>query len=172
RLQYTVALSSELDKSTRRVIWDLTEKNMRTLYVESSWGWKPASKRRELFHKEARFILVRDLEAEDDSSEIIGFLNFRFEMEENRSGLYIYDLQIEKSHQRRGIGAQLITHLLSIGKSWHMEVLMLTVFLRNEEARGFYRACGFEVDESSPNYSGQDDESDWEILSMPCAGSG
>ena len=47
-------------------------------YEKSSFGWNPAKKKKEMFHKLGRFILVRS----KDSTKVIAFTSFRFEEEE------------------------------------------------------------------------------------------
>ena len=47
-------------------------------YEKSSFGWNPTKKKREMFHKLGRFILVRSKE----SAKVVAFTSFRFEEEE------------------------------------------------------------------------------------------
>ena len=47
-------------------------------YEKSSFGWNPTKKKREMFHKLGRFILVRS----NESTEVVAFTSFRFEEEE------------------------------------------------------------------------------------------
>lgn len=53
-------------------------------YEKSSFGWKPAEKKREMFHKLGRFILVRSKE----SAKVVAFTSFRFEEEEEFGVVY------------------------------------------------------------------------------------
>ena len=53
-------------------------------YEKSSFGWNPTKKKRELFHKLGRFILVRS----KDSAEVVAFTSFRFEEEEEFCVIY------------------------------------------------------------------------------------
>jgi len=53
-------------------------------YEKSSFGWNPTKKKRELFHKLARFILVRSKE----SAKVVAFTSFRFEEEEEFCVVY------------------------------------------------------------------------------------
>ena len=53
----SISLSTErvtsLDSDTRSWLLDLTERNMRSLYEDSSWGWNEANKKDELFDDRA-----------------------------------------------------------------------------------------------------------------------
>jgi len=53
-------------------------------YEKSSFGWKPSEKKRELFHKLGRFILVRSKE----STKVVAFTSFRFEEEQEFCVIY------------------------------------------------------------------------------------
>ena len=53
-------------------------------YEKSSFGWNPAKKKREMFHKLGRFILVRS----NESTKVIAFTSFRFEEEEEFGVVY------------------------------------------------------------------------------------
>lgn len=53
-------------------------------YEKSSFGWNPARKKKEIFHKLGRFILVRSKE----STEVVAFTTFRFEDEEEFGVVY------------------------------------------------------------------------------------
>ena len=52
----------------------LTGKEFR--YTSSSFGWKPRSKKAELFHSDSRFILAQR------QTELVGYIMFRFDTEE------------------------------------------------------------------------------------------
>lgn len=51
--------------------------------MSSSMGWSPGSKKRELFHTLSRLIL-----AYDESSQLVGFAMFRFDIEDDEEVLY------------------------------------------------------------------------------------
>jgi len=53
-------------------------------YEKSSFGWNPTKKKREMFHKLGRFILVRS----NESAEVVAFTSFRFEEEEEFCVVY------------------------------------------------------------------------------------
>ena len=65
-------------------------------YTGSSLGWDPPSKKKELFHRNSRFILLRRSQAEDgvehldEELPIMAYSMFRFEMENGKCVLYWY----------------------------------------------------------------------------------
>ncbi|KAI0375363.1 acyl-CoA N-acyltransferase [Pilatotrama ljubarskyi] len=175
RLSLRVVLAPSLSESERESIWNLWEANMRALVEPSSFGWNPKVKKKELFHRNARFILVSDPENGEDQAPIAAFSTFRFEREQREDVLYCYELQVSEPFRRCGLGQSLVDKLSSIGKHWGMVKILLTVLKSNVAARRFYSRNGFKVDPTSPEYnsaSGEDDEGhveedtyDYEILS-------
>ncbi|KAI0660436.1 acyl-CoA N-acyltransferase [Cubamyces menziesii] len=176
--------SSSLIDSDKSHIWDLYEANMRALVEPSSFGWDPLEKRKELFHRDSRFILVYpdDPDSQDSTkspSAPIAFSMFRFDMEEGDDVLYCYELQVSKPFRSSGLGRFILDKLLMIGKHWGMAKVMLTVLKSNTLARQFYARNGFELDPTSPEYESltegeqttvgdnaiEEDGCDYEILS-------
>ncbi|KDQ63674.1 hypothetical protein JAAARDRAFT_29703 [Jaapia argillacea MUCL 33604] len=130
---------------------------MHRFYTSSSFGWDPPRKRQELFHRLSRFILVRPAldESEEPRStlpDIIAYSMFRFEREVTEDVVYCYELQVAKSAQRFGIGKVLMQQLAHIGLHFGMTRVMLTAFKSNIDACNFYRALGFSIDPTSPDY--------------------
>ena len=54
-------------------------------YLNSSLGWDPKAKQKELFHSKSRFVLVQST---DLSIPLLAFSMFRFDDEENEVVLY------------------------------------------------------------------------------------
>lgn len=73
-------------------------------------------------------------------------------------------MQVEQSHQRKGLGAYMLNLLEKTAALWNMEYTVLTVLKNNPEAMKFYERMGFSVDESSP---GKSENAPYEILSKP-----
>lgn len=74
--------------------------------------------------------------------------------------MYVYEVQVEKSIQSKGMGKFLMKFLELIGRKAGLDALMLTVFCENEGARKLYKnVLGFVVDEDSPG-----EEHGYEIL--------
>ncbi|KAI0361223.1 acyl-CoA N-acyltransferase [Trametes cingulata] len=174
-LSLRVCAAPSLSESERERIWELWEENMRALVEPSSFGWNPETKKEELFHRDARYILVSDPAGFQERGPI-AFSSFRFEEEEGEDVLYCYELQVAGDFRNLGLGHFLMEKLGRIGKHWHMAKVMLTVLKSNVAARRFYSRNGFEVDPTSPEYqspsdqedeaeSWEDDTYDYEILS-------
>ena len=90
----------------------------------------------------------------------VAFVHLRFEIERNEPVLYIWEIQVEKVGQGKGIGKYLMRLIDSIARKFDVPRLMLTVFRENTRAMAFYRRLGFIDDESSP-----DDDHGYAILS-------
>ncbi|SJL05713.1 uncharacterized protein ARMOST_09049 [Armillaria ostoyae] len=175
---FEVLTSSELSKQLREDIFAMLETNMRDLYAQSSFGWDPTDKRKEMFDSLSRFVVAR----RPDTQALSGYTIFRFEHEHDSDMLYwsafklhhleiqsvyhvlySYELQVSNASRRSGLGRKLMDLLGSIGESWRMRKIMLTVFEANDVALAFYFALGFVVDETSPD---TDDDADYKLLSM------
>lgn len=76
----------------------------------SEWPTEEKIKRREMVSPEARYIFVRDSQSgtADDCPEgkdpMIGFIHYRFTLEEEIPILYVYELQLEPRAQGKGLG--------------------------------------------------------------------
>lgn len=97
---------------------DLTRENMRAVYDGTpGWGWKEGKKRAELVDDKNRYLVVRydgvgeggEAIAGLSPGDYIGFVSFRFVTEAEFDVLYVYELQLGKHAQRKGIGKHLMT---------------------------------------------------------------
>ena len=157
--QLSVIFASSLVNQLQECL-DLFERNMSQLYINSSWGLNMNDKKDELCHNKARFLLLLD----NESKQLLGFVHFRFEYDDEESPscavLYVYEIQIEFSFRRCGLGKKLMEIIRKIAQNDAMSKILLTVFKSNEAAMSFYtKKMGFKVDETSPNHA------DYEILS-------
>ena len=156
---------------------NLFEENMGEFYRSSSWGLDMNEKRKELTHDDARFLLVIMDDDESDaaveeSPKVLGFAHFRYEEDDEDDPTapvsYLYELQIQSTQQKAGLGKRLMNIVELLALSSKMHKVMLTVFKTNKKAMGFYlNKMKYEVDESSPsNFEGEENENcDYEILS-------
>ncbi|GAA5864487.1 hypothetical protein JCM3774_005143 [Rhodotorula dairenensis] len=173
-----VSRDTHLSEADREWIWTLFERNMRSLYERSTEGYDSEEKRAELFHPDARFLLLRRV-ADSSTSPGLGYCIFRFDTEETDAEedgeddlcdvAYCYELQIETAHQKQGVGRLLMDALERLARAYKMDKTMLTAFKNNSDAIAFYRRIGFATDEVDPSQYGIDDV-DYIILSKPCAG--
>jgi len=162
----------------------LFEDNMGDFYRSSQWGLDMDEKRKELTHDDARFVIVltNDISTTNSVAEsgeesakkqiVLGFAHFRYEEDDEDDPTvpvsYLYELQIQSTQQKAGIGKRLMNIVELLALKSHMHKVMLTVFKANEKAMGFYlNKMKYEVDENSPsNFEGEENEKcDYEILS-------
>lgn len=141
----------------------LFETNMGELYRKSSWGLDMESKRDELEHRKARFLFLRRT-IMDNTDELVAFVHFRFEMDDEDSPqcvvLYVYEIQVAANFRKQGIGQRLMSLVEHIARFNEMDKVLLTVFKSNNSAMDFYKnRLGYLEDESSPN------DEDYVILS-------
>ena len=126
--------------------FDLIQMTSKTSYANSSLGWHPKAKRREMKLPDLKYLLVR----QELGSEILGFASFMLTYEDSREVVYLYDIHLREAVRGIGLGKHLITAIQQVGQETQMEKMMLTVFEANPEARTFYERLGFSVDDFSP----------------------
>ena len=139
-----------------------------------SGGTCPPEKRRELAHSDARFLVAfkhkqphrnDDDAADDDDDTPIGFVHFRFEVEDSDGSpvAYVYELQVEDEMKGRGVGTALMAAVESIAKNTQMTRTALTVLKRNKGASLFYERRGYVKDPDTP----RDEACHYVILTKP-----
>lgn len=169
----SVRTATDLSEHEHAQIWGLFEENMYTLYVNSSFGWAPRSKKREMFDARSRFIIASQEDTVTrNPPDVVAYTIFRFDREEHQDVVYCYELQVSKSARHCGLGKLLTQKLSDIGATWGMEKVMLTVFKANQSAFSFYRSVGFSIDEISPDHpanleGGVPHDTDYSIMSIP-----
>lgn len=146
--------------------------NMGELYRQSSWGLDMKEKENDLKHPNARFLIIvdesNDHPPDDKTLKLISFCHFRFEIDDEdhpqNEVLYLYEIQIDESARRNGIGKRMMQLLEIIAMQMQMRKVVLTVFHSNKSAMDFYHNLKYKVDETSPSqYEGE--SADYEILS-------
>ncbi|KAL5463623.1 hypothetical protein EMCRGX_G032538 [Ephydatia muelleri] len=137
---------SQLPKEDLEWALELLKSNMEALYVTAGWGWDGKKKRRQLCHESSLFLIARD------ALKPVGYINFRFELEANVEVVYCYEIQLESSVRRKGIGKFLLQILELIGHKTGMRKVMATVFKENTPSLDFFRTkMGYIEDNTSPN---------------------
>ena len=93
---------------------------------------------------------VRILIAEDSASQkILGFVAIRIEW----SALVITTIIVDSEHLRRGIGSDMIRHVVSLGSSLsNIETIWVDTGDFMLYAHEFYKACGFDEVARVPHY--------------------
>ncbi|VDL74734.1 unnamed protein product [Nippostrongylus brasiliensis] len=158
-LSFETYWATHLSEEQSAWVFDLFKKNMFNFYSMSQWGWDPESKKAELGATTARFII-----AKNEKGEPIGYTHYRFDMDHNSSVLYCYEIQVEESYQKKGVGTLLIQTLETLAEKTGMEKVMATVFAFNEKSLGFFHKLGYETDVTCPD---ENQGRDYLILSKP-----
>jgi GNAT superfamily N-acetyltransferase len=150
--------ASSVPAEVLRFCLALTETNMSAMYEGAGWGWNAKKKQRELEHEEARLLVAFDSEERP-----VAFAHFRFVREKDCPVLYVYELQVDSSAGRKGLGRHLMLVLELAAHKARMEWVMLTVFKCNKAASAFYAKLKYSTDETCP--SQEDGEVTYCILS-------
>ncbi len=157
------------NERTRDWMYALTETNMRKMY-EQTWGWNSLEKRRELNHQNAKFVFAvekkkkkkkcddgstkneeEEEEEEEDEELPVAFAHFRFEVDDDDvASVYIYELQVERTKKRLGLGRLLMRACEKIAVELGLKHMALTVLKKNEGARAFYEKIGYEETDHAP----------------------
>jgi hypothetical protein len=66
--------STDLSTKQKATIMDILRDNMRVMYEENGWGWKEVEKKKEVFDKRSRFVLLTD----QVTRSIVGYVIFRY----------------------------------------------------------------------------------------------
>ncbi|PIN21845.1 Acetyltransferase (GNAT) domain-containing protein [Handroanthus impetiginosus] len=139
---------------TKQYIHDLLKLNMEAPYGPE-WPAEEKIKRREMVSEEARYIFVHEISNVDarNMSElkdkqrtctcswdgpIVGFVHYRFILEEEVPVVYVYELQLEPRAQGKGLGRFLMQLIELIAFENRMGAVMLTVQKANKLAMDFY----------------------------------
>ncbi|KAI7549234.1 hypothetical protein KC331_g3926 [Hortaea werneckii] len=118
-------------------------------YKNSSFGWYPKRKKKEMKEKGMRYVLI---EKDHPDEPLHGFLSFLPTHDSSPSVpvLYIYEIHLREIARGKGNAKILMQTAMEVAKNLGVEKVMLTCFLSNKKALRFYRKCGFRVDACSP----------------------
>jgi ribosomal protein S18 acetylase RimI-like enzyme len=118
-------------------LYKLVRKNMKGMYEGSGMGWNRVDKIDEMEDEELAYHVARE------NGEMLGFVSFMHTVEDDVEVVYLYELQVAKGRQGHGVGKELMRVVIDEARACGRPI-MLTVFLMNERAIGFYRRYGFE----------------------------
>lgn len=93
---------------------------------------------REFLKNKFHYLVVATIE-----SKIVGFI-FAYRLDswhEDSSELFVYDIEVSKSHRRMGIASNLFEYLWKIAKAENLKLWLLTN-KSNKAAVGFYNSLG------------------------------
>ncbi|GMI99389.1 hypothetical protein like AT1G18335 [Hibiscus trionum] len=130
-----------LSHCTKQCIQNLLKANMEGPYG-SEWAVEEKVKRREMVAPEARYIFVRrnanEVMMDSAPTPLLGFVQYRFTLEEEIPVLYLYELQLDSSVQGKGLGKFLMELVELIAQENRMGAVVLTVQKSNSLAMKFY----------------------------------
>merc|ERR1711934_963201 len=143
--ELAIELEFVAEPSTETLDWcfGLLAENMEEIYEED---WEPEAKRRELRDDDTRIILARQ------GGEPVAFMHIRFLFEEGVEVLYLYELQLHKSMQRKGLGQRMMQVAELVARKNGMKGLMLTTFKNNPPATAFYNKLKYNISPISPSW--------------------
>ncbi|XVE77832.1 hypothetical protein DITRI_Ditri13aG0094500 [Diplodiscus trichospermus] len=131
----------KLSHSLKQYIKNLLKANMEGPYG-SEWAAEEKVKRRETVAPEARYIFIywnaNGIMEDTAPTPLLGFLHFRFTLEEEIPVLYLYELQLDSSVQGKGLGKFLMQLIEFIARENRMGAVVLTVQKSNSSAMKFY----------------------------------
>jgi ribosomal protein S18 acetylase RimI-like enzyme len=126
-------------------------------------------KRRELSDQNAKFVLaftqkmkrgeegkeakvaLNTTDEDEDEEKPVAFAHYRFEVDDDDvASVYIYELQVEQTMKRSGLGRVLMRACEKIGCALGLKHAALTVLKTNQAARSFYAKIGYEETDHAP----------------------
>jgi len=157
--------SDGIGMELKKIMVDMVESALKS-YYESAWGWSRDDKMKELFTRDAHFIIIRN---NTNDNNIVGFAMYRFLWDDDEEPefpcLYLMELNILSECRGHGIGKYIIDLLFKIQNRWNLWKVMLTCFIENEPAMKFYMKLGFGIDVYSPSRCEGWEPEKYEILS-------
>ncbi|EHK25303.1 uncharacterized protein TRIVIDRAFT_144179 [Trichoderma virens Gv29-8] len=148
--------SHDLTKDDFRTCFGIIETTSGADYKNSSVGWHPGMKKKEMKSPDLRYILVKD-----DGGAVKGFTSLMPTFENHEPVLYCYEVHLLPelqgqvpsllSIQLSGLGKHLMNQLITIAENIpSTKKVMLTCFTSNLNGLKFYEKLGFTKDDFSP----------------------
>ncbi|OEL21484.1 hypothetical protein BAE44_0017496 [Dichanthelium oligosanthes] len=143
----------------RKYIQNLLKVNMEEPYGPE-WPSEEKVKRQEMVVPDARYILVKQYSNgfttecsmnQSVEGRLVGFVHYRFVLEEELPVVYVYELQMEPSAQGKGLGKFLMQLIEQIACKNQMGAVMLTVQKANTQAMAFYSKLRYVISSTSPS---------------------
>ncbi len=144
----SIETASSMSPKDFQACYDLIKATSSSAYKNSSVGWSPAKKKKEMKLPDLRYILVK--RARGSQEEVVAFLSLMLTIEDGHEVVYCYEIHICEHLRGCGLGKHLMWVMESIGRNVGLEKAMLTVFLKNEAGVKFYERLGYSEDDFSP----------------------
>uniref|UniRef100_A0A7C9AY06 N-alpha-acetyltransferase 40 n=2 Tax=Opuntia streptacantha TaxID=393608 RepID=A0A7C9AY06_OPUST len=148
-LRLETGRGDKLSRPLKQYMQKLLKLNMERHYG-TEWPTEEKVKHREMVASDARYIFVYEVPTSSRNDEmglipmngnvgeVVGFVHYRFILEEELPVLYVYELQLEQHVQGKGLGKFLMQLLELIARKSCMAAIMLTVQKANLSAMLFY----------------------------------
>ncbi|PYH73776.1 N-terminal L-serine N(alpha)-acetyltransferase NAT4 [Aspergillus vadensis CBS 113365] len=180
RYKLSIHSAASIPTNDLNACFDLIEETSSEAYRNSSTGWSPSKKKKEMKLPDMKYLVVRrekdSLSSSTDGGEregenaVVGFMSFMITYEDGKEVVYLYEIHLSAEVQKQGLGKRLLLVLMEIGRRVCVEKAMLTVFTSNGVAQRLYEAIGFGTDEYSPRprrlRNGMVKEPDYRIMSV------
>ncbi|GLA95629.1 hypothetical protein AtubIFM61612_008479 [Aspergillus tubingensis] len=172
RYKLSIHSAASIPTSDLNACFDLIEETSSEAYRNSSTGWSPSKKKKEMKLPDMKYLVVRreELTPSDGEGDVVGFMSFMITYEDGKEVVYLYEIHLSSEVQKQGLGKRLLLVLMEIGRRVGVEKAMLTVFTSNGVAQRLYEAIGFDTDEYSPRprrlRNGMVKEPDYRIMSV------
>ena len=165
----TIETPSTISSSEFTACFDLVARTSSDVYSNSSRGWSPSKKRREMSLPDLRYLLLKPKSSTDVPIE--GFISFMLTYEDGHEVIYCYEIHLSPQLHGHGVGKYLMGMMEEVGRRAGVEKVMLTVFLKNQRGLAFYEKLGYREDDFSPQprklRNGVIKNPDYVILSKP-----
>jgi len=140
-------LKENMDKSLFDWAFQLTKQNMQQLYMDS-WGWFDKEKLKEMGDDRMWYLVAFD----STTNEPVAFVSFRFDIDFGNPVVYCYEIQLQTSVQRKGLGKFLMQILQLLAIKHEMHKVVATVLDCNAASQKFFiDKLGYTEDETSPD---------------------
>ncbi|RAK86748.1 GNAT family acetyltransferase Nat4 [Aspergillus costaricaensis CBS 115574] len=172
RYKFSIHSAASIPTTDLNACFDLIEETSSEAYRNSSTGWSPSKKKKEMKLPDMKYLVVRreELTPSDGEGDVVGFMSFMITYEDGKEVVYLYEIHLSSEVQKQGLGKRLLLVLMEIGRRVGVEKAMLTVFTSNGVAQRLYEAIGFDTDEYSPRprrlRNGMVKEPDYRIMSV------
>jgi len=162
-LKLETTRAPEVDEKTLVWAFNMVESSMKPLYDASHSddpdGWNGKEKKIEMREVENWYLIARNPEG-----TAVAFATFRYDMEYDDEVIYCYEIQVEKSFRRKGLGRFMMKLLEMLAIKADMLKLMVTIFKNDKPQVDFFKtALKFSKDETNLGDTSEE-QFEYEIL--------
>ncbi|CAD5113671.1 DgyrCDS2831 [Dimorphilus gyrociliatus] len=138
--------AAKMDVKCRDWAINLTRKNMKELYEACEWGWNDKAKKSEMEEDAARYLIARDEKGDPQAC-----VHFRFDLDDDIEVVYCYEIQLEESVRRKGLGKFLMQILELLALKTGMKKVVATVLKHHVVSKSFFEKLKYQLDDTNPD---------------------